>query len=80
MFPFAQWEEMGKQNMAMFERAMQMFTPFAANGGGEEPAAAEAETGEDDDLSALRAQLKTLQEQVDSLSRTRRPSKQKDDG
>ncbi len=85
MFPFAQWEELGKQNMAMFERAMQMFTPFAANGrgeqeGAEEPAAAESEAGEDDDMRALKAQLKALQQQVDNLSRTRRPSKQKDDG
>ncbi len=85
IFPFAQWEELGKQNMAMFERAMQMFTPFAANGrgeqeGAEEPAAAESEAGEDDDMRALKAQLKALQQQVDNLSRTRRPSKQKDDG
>ncbi len=85
IFPFAQWEELGKQNMAMFERAMQMFTPFAANRrgaqeGAEEPAAAESEAGEDDDMRALKAQLKALQQQVDNLSRTRRPSKQKDDG
>lgn len=31
MFPFGStFEEMGKQNMAMFERTMRMFTPFAA--------------------------------------------------
>jgi len=31
MFPFGStFEEMGKQNLAMFERAMRMFTPFAA--------------------------------------------------
>jgi polyhydroxyalkanoate synthesis repressor PhaR len=28
--PFQQFEAMGKQNMAMFERAMQMFNPFGA--------------------------------------------------
>src|SRR5262245_4909075 len=28
--PFQQFESMGKQNMAMFERAMQMFNPFGA--------------------------------------------------
>jgi polyhydroxyalkanoate synthesis repressor PhaR len=77
MFPFSQWEDMGKQNMAMFERAMQMFTPFAANGGAgqsgaKEPAPAAPEASEDDggDMSALKAQLKALQEQVDNLSRT----------
>lgn len=33
MFPFGRLEEVGKQNMAMFERAMRMFSPFggAAN-------------------------------------------------
>jgi len=34
LFPFGQFEEMGKQNLAMFERAMQMFTPFNPGRGG----------------------------------------------
>jgi hypothetical protein len=29
MFPFANLEEMGKQNIALFERTMKMFSPFA---------------------------------------------------
>src|SRR5204862_6196315 len=39
MFPFgATWEEMGKTNAALFERAMQMFSPFRPGGaGGETP-------------------------------------------
>ena len=86
MFPFAQWEELGKQNMAMFERAMQMFTPFAANGGaaaaGERASkSAEAPASDDDqdDMRSLQEQLKALQEQVDSLSRARRGSGRKQD-
>ena len=83
VFSFSQWEEMGKQNMAMFERAMQMFTPFAPNGAsgsGEanDPEQAGAGAGDhdddDDDMSALKTQLKALQEQVDNLSRSKRPS------
>ncbi len=36
MFPFGSTlEEMGKQNMAMFERTMRMFSPFGAGMGGE---------------------------------------------
>ena len=36
MFPFGSTlEEMSKQNMAMFERTMRMFTPFAGAAGGE---------------------------------------------
>jgi polyhydroxyalkanoate synthesis repressor PhaR len=30
--PFQQFESMGKQNMAMFEKAMRMFNPFGAGG------------------------------------------------
>lgn len=87
MFPFSQWEELGKQNMAMFERAMQMFTPFGANGGDEQSgaddqgsAAREASDDAGDDMSALKAQLKALQEQVDNLSRTKGGSGQNDEG
>ncbi len=28
LFPFGQFEEMGKQNMALFEQALKMFSPF----------------------------------------------------
>lgn len=90
MFPFSQWEDMGKQNMAMFERAMQMFTPFAANGGSGQfgttdpgpagPSPSHDDSGSDsDDMSALREQLKALQERVDDLSRTKPTSGQSDD-
>ncbi len=33
VFPFGAFEEMGKQNIALFERAMQMFSPFGPAGG-----------------------------------------------
>lgn len=34
MFPFGRFEEMSKQNLAFFEKAMKMFTPFAGPGAG----------------------------------------------
>jgi polyhydroxyalkanoate synthesis regulator protein len=34
--PFGQFEEIGKQNVAMFEEAMKMFTPFIPGGSGTE--------------------------------------------
>ena len=47
--PFQQFEAMGKQNMAMFEKAMRMFNPFQLPGGpgappagGQRPGAAQA--------------------------------------
>ena len=45
MFPFGGIEEMGKQNMAMFESAMKMFTPFP-NGGEAEGGAAQGGAAE----------------------------------
>src|SRR3546814_3772130 len=34
MFPFGNLEEVGKQNMALFESALRMFSPFGAAGEG----------------------------------------------
>jgi len=74
VFPFTHWEEMGKQNMAMFERALSMISPLNAD---REDAAVQPNgdgrpAGEDDTaetLETLKAQLAALQQQVDRLSR-----------
>lgn len=64
LFPFAQFEEMSKQNMAMFERAMTM---FASSHSG--PAAREQQTGDaPDPLNAMQRQLDALQRQLRELS------------
>jgi polyhydroxyalkanoate synthesis repressor PhaR len=66
LFPFGQFEEMGKQNMALFERAMKMFSPFpAGEGAGEKPA------GEGADVDALKQRLDALQREIDSLTKKR---------
>src|SRR6266404_1122601 len=41
IFPFGQFEEMGKQNMALFERALRMLAPYSLD---EKPTPAEAGT------------------------------------
>jgi polyhydroxyalkanoate synthesis repressor PhaR len=77
MFPFGNLEEVGKQNMALFESALRMFSPFgAAEGKGAEgkpgarPApAASAETGAKESLDALKAQIDQLQKQIDTLNK-----------
>jgi polyhydroxyalkanoate synthesis repressor PhaR len=79
MFPFGNLEEMSKQNRALFENAMRMFTPFGMpQGPSSEPAAetedkAEggAESGRADaqSLNELKRQLDLLQRQIDSLSK-----------
>ena len=74
--PFGQFEEMGKQNMAMFENAMKMFIPFygangaqATNDSANPTATANAEEkGTVDDLEALKAQLAQMQVQLDRMS------------
>ena len=74
--PFGQFEEIGKQNMAMFENAMKMFVPFyggtnaqATNDSTSPTAMAHAEEkGAVDDLEALKAQLAQMQVQLDRMS------------
>ncbi len=77
--PFRQMEEMGRQNMAMFQG---MFTPFASNAAvAEQPAvpepAAERDHVDDnsggdgsggEELDLLRRQLAQMQQQLDNLS------------
>jgi polyhydroxyalkanoate synthesis repressor PhaR len=64
VFPFGGLEEMTKQNMAIFERTMQMFSPF---GGGAASAPEEAE----DDVTALRAQLEAARAEIEALKSNR---------
>lgn len=61
--PFGSLEEMGKQNMAMLERTMRMFSPFPAT----EPTPARGDTGKEiadlkEQVSALREQLETMRD------------------
>ncbi len=79
LFPFGQFEEMGKQNMALFEQALKMFTPFgeqaleataqsAAQTPPAAPAAAPADTG-NRALYDLTERLNQMQKQLEALSR-----------
>jgi polyhydroxyalkanoate synthesis repressor PhaR len=67
--PFGQFEEVSKQNMAMFENAMKMFSPFIPEGQGPAPTDT-AGTGAKDggDIDDMRAKLEAMQKQLDSLS------------
>jgi len=64
MFPFGSFEEMGRQNMAMFERTMKMFSPMAQNG---ESGAATGEQHARPDDDERAAELKELKDQVERL-------------
>jgi polyhydroxyalkanoate synthesis repressor PhaR len=70
IFPFGRFEEMSKQNIAFFERAMRMFNPFQQAG---KPAGGEGETPpkpeqSEDQLKQLKSRLEALQREVSALA------------
>ena len=81
MFPFGNLEEVSKQNMALFESAMRMFSPFGtpdgkpgegapAQGGAAEPEGQEPPGGgAKESLDALKSQIDQLQKQIDTLNK-----------
>ena len=82
LFPMQRMEEMGKQNMQLFENAMRMFNPFAqmtrggasstkTSTGGSSPAPAATETAKTQDIDALKSQLNQMQSQLERLMKER---------
>jgi polyhydroxyalkanoate synthesis repressor PhaR len=77
LFPFGQqFEEMGKQNMALFQNAMKMFSPFKFENGGK-PEGAPGASGEagaapppsGDELQRLKQELEEMQRRLGDLAR-----------
>jgi len=72
IFPLGQFEEMGKQNMALFERALRMLAPYR---GEEKPPStdtgASRTNDEDPRLKRLEAQIDALTQQLKALGRDR---------
>ena len=68
LFPFGGLEEMGKQNMAVFEKTMKMFSPFQGEEGRAEKKDDERPSAEPG-LKELTDRLNTLQAQIDALSK-----------
>lgn len=73
LFPFGQFEEMGKQNMALFQNAMKMFTPFGFEPPGTAEQKAASEQGRKPEppqnIDELRAQLAAMQKRLDDLTK-----------
>jgi polyhydroxyalkanoate synthesis repressor PhaR len=72
MFPFGQFEQVSKQNMAMIERAMKMVFPFGAENAGAMPMGAEpgvpAAPGDAKQaIDQVKRQLDALQRQLDGM-------------
>jgi polyhydroxyalkanoate synthesis repressor PhaR len=58
LFPFGNMEEVGRQNMAMMERAFSLFTPFYRGQDAAPPAQSE-------EIAALRAEVESLRQQLE---------------
>jgi polyhydroxyalkanoate synthesis repressor PhaR len=74
IFPFGQFEEMGKQNMALFEQALKMLSPYPSNGTAGKPAPTDpppAAESEDPRLKRLETQLDAMRRQLDALTKTK---------
>jgi polyhydroxyalkanoate synthesis repressor PhaR len=77
IFPFGQFEEMGKQNMALFDQALKMLSPHGRDAKEptepppSSPERKSAPEGEDPRLRRLESQIEALREQLDALGRNR---------
>jgi polyhydroxyalkanoate synthesis repressor PhaR len=73
MFPFGSLEDLGKQNMAIFEQAMKMFSPLSngqASPAGEAKAAAPGEKApESGSVRDLQDKLNELQRQLNDMAK-----------
>jgi polyhydroxyalkanoate synthesis repressor PhaR len=69
LFPFGQFEEMSKQNIALYEQALKMLSPFGRPV--EKPAAPPSSPppGEDPRLKRLETQLEALTKQLEALTK-----------
>ncbi len=76
--PFSQFEEMGKQNMALFENAMKVFTPFYGEGSATEsanlkPSPADSKASSEPEeptqkLEDLQSKLNAMQDELNKMT------------
>jgi polyhydroxyalkanoate synthesis repressor PhaR len=69
LLPMQRMEEMGKQNLALFENAMKLFNPFAAQV--KSDASPSQPPSASENLDALRSQLDAMQARLDKLAKDR---------
>ncbi len=75
LFPFGSLEEMGKQNLALFEKTMKMFSPFPPSGAAPERPPGTASTQSDaGTIKDLTSRLDQLQKKLEELTKNEKPS------
>ncbi len=68
--PLARFEDMARQNIALFERMFNMFSPFSGQpDAAEQTPAKPAKESPDESLAQVKAQLDALQKQLEQLSK-----------
>jgi polyhydroxyalkanoate synthesis repressor PhaR len=71
-FNVAGYEDLARQNVQMFQRALKMFTPFGRfgtrSGETDDATATEPAKTDTDEISELKAQLDAMRKQLDSLA------------
>ena len=73
---FEVYQELARNNMVMFEKALSMWTPFGGQGANsEQEGQPGAENGEprkeSNEINELKSQLATMQQKIDKLSENR---------
>src|SRR6201993_3946291 len=72
IFPFGQFEEMGKQNMALFERTLRMLAPYGLEEKPSTPDTGPSRASDDDPrLKRLEAQIDALTKQLKAIGQGR---------
>jgi len=77
IFPFGQFEEMGKQNIALFERTLRMLSPYGrdenapAEASAVAPPAHERQERDDPRLQRLESQIEALRKQLEEIGQKR---------
>ena len=76
LFPFGSLEEMGKQNLALFEKTMKMFSPFPGVGGAgpDKPRAAGEPPADAGTIKDLNSRLDQLQKKLEEIAKSEKPS------
>ncbi|MFD2261858.1 polyhydroxyalkanoate synthesis repressor PhaR [Lacibacterium aquatile] len=70
LFPFGSFDQMSKQNIAMIERAMKMFSPFPGASGMPGTTESPPAAGEEAGVADLKRQLDALQQQIERLGKS----------
>ncbi|HWD58848.1 MAG TPA: polyhydroxyalkanoate synthesis repressor PhaR [Stellaceae bacterium] len=73
LFPFGQFEEMGKQNIALFEQTLKMLSPYGRGGAPAEKPSSTPEPSpapaEDPRLKRMESQMEAMRRQLDALTK-----------